>query len=90
MFPTDTLRWIKGDAVDLVPGLGDSVRGDWSGDVDLNDGRLQLMFLEYQERLEEIKQFGVGANTEIEVIVAGITHENQTLEDTLAFLTESK
>ena len=87
MFPTDTQWWIKGDAVDIVPGLSDSVRGEWSGDVDLNDGKLQLMFSEYQERLDKIKHFGMGTKTEIE---AGIVHENHKMEDTLAFLTASK
>lgn len=28
----------KGDGVDVVPGLGESVYSEWSGDVDLNDG----------------------------------------------------
>ncbi len=48
MFPPDTSWWIKGDAVDLVEGLGESVRGEWSGDVDLHDGKLQQLFQQYQ------------------------------------------
>ena len=53
-FPASTSWWIKGDAVDLVAGLGESVKGEWSGDVDLGDGRLQEMFKEYQRRLQMI------------------------------------
>ena len=34
----NTWWWIKADGVDLVSGLGESVRGEWSGDVDLNNG----------------------------------------------------
>lgn len=32
--------WVKkADGTDLVSGLGESIRGEWSGDVDLNDGK---------------------------------------------------
>ena len=30
--------WIKGDGTDVIKGLWQSVTGEWSGDVDLNDG----------------------------------------------------
>ena len=43
-FPPNTEWWIKGDAVDLVKGFGESVRDDWSSDIDLNDGQLKQMF----------------------------------------------
>ena len=33
--------WIKGDGTDIVKGLCQSVSGQWSGDVDLDDGKLQ-------------------------------------------------
>ena len=29
-----TYWWIKGDGCDVIPGLGESVAGEWSGDVD--------------------------------------------------------
>ena len=35
-----TTWWIKGDGVDIVKGLGVSVRGEWAGDADLNNGVL--------------------------------------------------
>ena len=37
----DSSWWIKADGVDVLPGLGESMRMEWSGDVDLNDGALQ-------------------------------------------------
>lgn len=46
-FPSDTQWWIKGDAVDLVACLGELVKGELSGDVDLGDGQLQQMFKGY-------------------------------------------
>jgi len=36
----NTWWWIKGDGVDVVKGLWESVKGQWAGDVDLNDGEL--------------------------------------------------
>ena len=39
--------WIKGDGVDLLCSLQESVSGDWNGDVDLGDGQLQLLRAEY-------------------------------------------
>ena len=32
--------WIKADGVDIVSGLGESVGGKWTGDVDLNDRKV--------------------------------------------------
>ena len=39
----DTWWWIKGDRVDVVRGIGESVRGEWLGDIYLNDGSLDLL-----------------------------------------------
>ena len=36
--------WIKGDGTDVVKGLWQSANGEWSGDVDLNDGKLHQQF----------------------------------------------
>lgn len=48
--------WIKADGVDVVSGLCD---GQWSGDVDLNDGSLQKLFEEYTYWLEFIAELGL-------------------------------
>ena len=79
-FPAST-NW--GDAVDLVAGLGESVKGEWSGDVDLGDGRLQEMFKEYQRRLQMIARIG---RRESSVIVADLKQE---YGNDLEFLLES-
>ena len=35
-------RWyIKADAMDMKTGLRETMRGEWSGDCDLADGKLQ-------------------------------------------------
>ncbi len=40
--------------MDLLSSLEESVRGDWNGDVDLNDGKLQLLRSEFVARIEAI------------------------------------
>ena len=56
----NTSWWIKGDGVDVVQGLRESVRGQWSGDVDLNDGQLQSLYLEYKQQLKPTGEIGLG------------------------------
>ncbi len=46
--------WIKADGVDLLCSLEESVRGDWNGDIDLDDGKLQLLRSEYTARIEDV------------------------------------
>ena len=41
--------------MDVVEGLSESVRLDWSGDVDLDDGSLQLQYETYITRLNFLK-----------------------------------
>ena len=36
----------------VLPGLGESVRKEWSGDVDLGDGRVRCMHDAYMKRLK--------------------------------------
>ena len=47
--------WLKADGCDVVNGLAESMRGAWSGDVDLNDGELQQQHKAYQDRLARIE-----------------------------------
>ena len=51
--------WIKADGVDAVKGLCESTKGEWSGDIDLNDGQLQLLNQQLHDRLEWIKGIGM-------------------------------
>ena len=50
---------MKADGVDLVPGLGKSMRMEWNGDVDLDDGSLQEQYKAYIHRLDFIKGLGL-------------------------------
>lgn len=88
-FPPDTSWWIKGDAVDLVAGLGESVSCEWLGDADLGDGHLQEMFKQYQRRLQMIKSIGLKNRTGRIDIVADLQEELALLDSDLEFLVTS-
>ena len=53
--------WIKADGVDLLSGLGESVTGEWSGDVDLNDGSTQQLYKSYRKQLDFLDGISVKA-----------------------------
>lgn len=38
----------------MVSGLGESTKGEWSGDVDLNDGSAQQLYSSYKKQIEFI------------------------------------
>ena len=63
-----TTWWIKGDGDDVVKGLGVSVRGEWSGDCDLNDGALNSLYQEHKHRLKTIAEIGLGERGTLEEI----------------------
>ena len=52
---TNSWWWIKVDGVDVVAGLGESLRLQWTGDVDLCDGELQKQYQLYRKRLAFIQ-----------------------------------
>ena len=51
--------WLKGDGTDIDKGLWQSTSGEWSGDVDLNDGKLQQEYNRYKLRMEAIDSVGL-------------------------------
>ena len=54
---------------DLVKGLKESVKLQWSGDVDLNDGCLHKQYDEYKKRLESRK-----GCTELKELLLSLVH----------------
>lgn len=81
----DVLWWIKGDGVDVVKGIGESVKGEWWGDVDLNDGALGLLYQDYMKRLDDVARMGLGGNSARDLIAAA-----ETVKDYLTFLNSSE
>ena len=43
----------------MVKGLWQSVSGEWGGDVDLNDGKPQHLYKEFQDTLAWINNIGL-------------------------------
>lgn len=73
----DTWWWIKADGTDVVSGLGESVGGTWSGDVDLADGKLAKTREQYEQRLKFLNQLGESSlhGDPLEIIEECITAE---------------
>ena len=51
--------WIKADATDVVSGIQESLKHEWNGDVDMNDGVVQSLREEYLATIEKASQFGL-------------------------------
>jgi cell division protein ZapA (FtsZ GTPase activity inhibitor) len=86
----DVWWWVKGGGADVVKGVGESVRGIWSGDVDLNDGALDDLFLEYQKVLGETAQIGLGQRQHTAAISEDLTVAMGNLENYLTFISHSQ
>ena len=85
----DEWWWIKADGADLFSGLGTSVRGVWSGDVDLADGKLQISHRTHQDQIESLHS--IGGKRESHVAIAhqlGVV--KQQLVDDVDFVFSSK
>ena len=82
--------WIKGDGVDVKKGLCESVRGEWSGDVDLNDGKLQKMFSDYQNHLKWIAGLGLDDRHDIETIKQDLIEVQRRLNNDLSFINSGR
>ena len=82
----NTRWWIKGDGVDVVKGLCESVKGQWSGDVDLNDGQLDVLYQEYQLQLNTAKQIGLRERKSNCLIHVDLSAVLQQLVEELEFL----
>ena len=80
--------WIKADGCDIVKGLNESVSGNWNGDVDLNDGKLQLQFDNYQQRLKFVENIGLPPRHKKEQVSLDLRHvENEIILD-VSFITK--
>ena len=57
--------WLKADACDIKSVLQQSVRGEWNGDCDLGDGKLQSLRKEYEERVACLDVRNMGREREV-------------------------
>ena len=82
--------WIKADGVDVVKGLKESVKGEWSGDVDMNDGSLNKLFQEYQGRVEAARKIGLEDRGAQQCIEADLVETLGSLDSDLIFIHSGK
>jgi len=80
----DVYWWLKGDGTDVVKGLWQSASGEWAGDVDLNDGKLQQQYRKYKLRMEEIDS--IGLNKPLAETRFKLSHELVVVRNDLEFV----
>ena len=82
--------WIKADGCDLVSGLGESVRGEWNGDVDLNDGAISHLYNEYQQHLDFVTSIGGEKRSDHVSLKNDLCRLKQHMAEDIEFVTKSK
>lgn len=55
-----------------MSGLGESVRHEWSGGVDLDDRELQEKYTQYQDLLDFVKEIGVSQRADHESVLTDL------------------
>ena len=76
--------------MDVVKGLGVSVRGEWFGDEDRNDGVLNSLYQEYKHRLKTAAEIGLEEHGSPEAIECDLNSRLQELTEDLIFLHSGK
>ena len=51
--------WIKGDDTNVRKGLWESVSGKWGRDSDLDDGTLECLYKQYENKLNLVNGLGL-------------------------------
>lgn len=82
-----TWWWIKGDGCDVVKGIWESTRGVWSGDVDLNDGKLKSFQQKYQQQIEWCNGIGLMARSSPDKIKGDLNTALLSTDSELDFIT---
>ena len=77
--------WLKADGCDVNLGLKESVKRQWSGDVDFNDGLLQKQHDAYISRIEQANTIGLEGGS----VVDQLTLLSSNLKEDLKFISSS-
>ena len=67
--------WLKADGTDIQQGLRESMRNEWSGDVDLGDGKLQDKYSKYAEYLKFVRCIGLNNRSSLDNIKEDLQKE---------------
>lgn len=79
---------MKADGCDLIPGLSESTRGIWSGDVDLSDGDLEKQHQLYASRILSVENLQFTESKRF--LTSHLKDHLQQLKEDLTFLHESE
>ena len=83
--------WIKVDSCDLTSGLMESVDGKWKGDIDLNDGELQALYQDYQDKQKVCASLGLEEPRSISSIQFQIEYvRKEILRPDMEFISNGK
>lgn len=80
--------WIKADGTDIQIGLRESMRNEWSGDIDWGDGELQQRHDAYIKYLEFVRAIGVKQRRSHASIKADLQKQLRSMIEDRAFLDE--
>lgn len=84
--------WLKADGCDLIEALGESVDGNWSGDVDLDDGEVSEQHSKYTHRLSQLDRLckDITLDSNREKSSAELKNELSQLHKDLEFISKCK
>ena len=83
---TDAWWWVKADGCDLLSGLGESTRLQWSGDVNLNDGELEKLYETYKSNLTFVSEIGLKERRNPTVIKDDMVTSTKLITEDMSFL----
>jgi len=78
----DSWWWLKADGCDVLKGLKESTKMEWSGDVDLADGSVQKQHDKYKQRLDRAGKVGLNrasATRELEEVLTNVKKDLEFL-----------
>ena len=78
--------WIKADATDIKAGLRESVKKEWSGDVDWGDGQVKDLHEKYLAYLHFARNIGGKPRHTHALIKADLQRAVQNFPEELLFL----
>ena len=73
-----------------MSGLCESVRQKWSGDVDLNDGKLEKYYVAYLSRLRFVSGLGLGYRMDRVILADDLKEIQQQLQLNKDFVTKGE
>ena len=75
----DARWWLKADSCDLTAGLFEFVCGKWSGDVDINDGKVAELYQLYQSQQKVCECLGLKEPRTIPHVRAQVQKMRETI-----------